>query len=128
MIKTIETKKAPQAIGPYSQAVATDKLLFISGQLGINPSTGNLETGIVNQTNQVLKNLAAILEQGQSHKDSVIKCTIYVKNMGDFIIINQIYENFFGDHKPARATIEVARLPKDGLVEIDAIALISNNY
>ncbi len=127
MIKQIETNKAPKAVGPYSQAILVDNLLYVSGQLGMDYVTGNLSGDVINQAKQALDNLEAILNAGHSDKHNVIKCTIYLKDMNDFAVINKIYEDFFGHHKPARATIEVARLPKDGLIEIDAIALVDKN-
>lgn len=121
-MKIIHTNKAPAAIGPYSQAIKTNDYVFISGQLGIDPTTGNLITNEVeSQTKQALKNLEAILLEANCSINQIVKCTIFVKDMKAFNVINTCYQTFFGNHKPARSTIEVAALPKDGLVEIEAI-------
>ena len=119
----INTDKAPAAIGPYSQAISINGMLFTSGQLGIDPATGALPEGVEAQTEQSLKNLDAILIEAGCAKTDVVKTTVFIKNMGDFPTVNGIYERFFGEHKPARSCIEVARLPKDGLVEIEAVAV-----
>lgn len=126
-MKPIATNKAPSAIGPYSQAVAFNNLVFCSGQLGRIPELDILVEGIENQTEQVLKNLAAVLEASGSRLSQVLKTTVYLKDMNDFTAMNAIYEKMFGSHKPARATVEVSRLPKDALVEIDAIAISSSD-
>ena len=119
----INTSEAPAAIGPYSQAIRIGNMLFTSGQLGINPATGKLADGIEAQTEQSLKNIAAILEEAGFEKENVMKTTVFLRNMNDFGTVNQIYSAFFGDHKPARSCVEVARLPKDGLVEIEVAAM-----
>ena len=119
----INTSEAPAAIGPYSQAIRIGNMLFTSGQLGINPATGKLADGIEAQTEQSLKNIAAILEEAGFEKENVMKTTVFLRNMNDFGAVNQIYSAFFGDHKPARSCVEVARLPKDGLVEIEVAAM-----
>lgn len=118
----INTEKAPAAIGPYSQAVSVEDMLFTSGQLGINPATGDLAEGVEAQTRQSLENIAAILESAGYSRKNVVKTTVFIKDMNDFSTVNQIYSAFFGDHKPARSCVEVARLPKDGLVEIEVVA------
>jgi len=118
----IHTDKAPAAVGPYSQAITVGNMLFTSGQLGLVPETGALPEGIEAQTEQSLKNIEAILSAAGYAKTDVIKTTVYIKNMNDFATVNGIYAAFFGDHKPARSCVEVARLPKDGLVEIEIIA------
>ena len=118
----INTDRAPAAIGPYSQAVSAGNMLFTSGQLGINPATGNLAEGVEAQTRQSLENIAAILESAGYARTDVIKTTVFIKDMNDFGTVNRIYSAFFGDHKPARSCVEVARLPKDGLVEIEVVA------
>jgi endoribonuclease L-PSP, putative len=124
MIQTVSTPKAPQAIGPYSQAIKTGNLLFVSGQLPINPATNAIEaSGVAEQTRQVLHNIKAILEQEGLGVHHVARTTIYIKDMGDFPTVNEEYARFFGDHRPARSTVEVSRLPKDALIEIDAIAI-----
>ncbi len=117
------TDKAPAAIGPYSQAIQAGDLLMTSGQLGVDPATGELPEGVQAQTEQSLKNVGAILEASGFKKTDVVKTTVFIKNMNDFAAVNQIYAAFFGDHKPARSCVEVARLPKDGLVEIEVTAV-----
>ncbi len=118
----ISTSKAPAAIGPYSQAIQAGNLLFTSGQLGLDPATGGLPEGIEAQTKFSLANVLAILEEAGYRKTDVIKTTVFLKNMADFAAVNTLYAAFFGDHKPARSCVEVARLPKDGLVEIEVVA------
>ena len=123
-IKTVSTENAPKAIGPYSQAVSANGLIFCSGQIALDPRTGNIVGATAaEQATQVMKNLAAVLEAGGSKLSQVVKTTIFLKNMADFAAVNEIYAKAMGDHRPARATIEAARLPKDALVEIDCIAL-----
>ena len=119
----INTDKAPAAIGPYSQGISINGMLFTSGQLGINPGTGALPEGVEAQTEQSLKNLDAILAEAGCVPSDVVKTTVFIKDMNDFPTVNRIYERYFGDHKPARSCVEVARLPKDGLVEIEAVAI-----
>ena len=122
MKKIVETEKAPAAIGPYSQAIQFSGLLFVSGQVGIDPETGDfVEGGIEEQTDQVLKNLAAIIEESGMTLKDVLKCSCFLKNMDDFVTFNSIYDKYFGANPPARETVEVARLPKDALVEVSAI-------
>ena len=118
----IHTEEAPAAVGPYSQAIQIGNMLFASGQLGLIPETGLLPDGIEAQTEQSLKNVAAILEAAGYEKTDVMKTTVYLASMKNFATVNGIYAAFFGDHKPARSCVEVARLPKDGLVEIEVIA------
>ncbi|MCC6151807.1 MAG: RidA family protein [Planctomycetes bacterium] len=123
-IKTVSTDNAPKAIGPYSQAVSANGLIFCSGQIALDPKSGNIVGATAaEQATQVMKNLAAVLEAGGSKLSQVVKTTIFLKNMADFAAVNEIYAKAMGDHRPARATIEAARLPKDALVEIDCIAL-----
>ena len=117
--RIISTQKAPAAIGPYSQAIMAGNMLFTSGQLGLEPETGILPEGIEAQAKQSLQNIRAILEEAGLQKTDVIKTVVYLKNMSDFAAVNAIYADFFGDHKPARSCVEVAGLPKDGLVEIE---------
>lgn len=119
----IHTDKAPAAIGPYSQAIRTGTMLFTSGQLGLVPETGAMPEGAEAQAEQSLKNIGAILAEAGYEKADVVKTTIYIKDMNDFAAVNQIYAAFFGNHKPARSCVEVARLPKDGLIEIEAVAV-----
>jgi 2-iminobutanoate/2-iminopropanoate deaminase len=124
MRDVIATNQAPQAIGPYSQAVRTLDLIFTSGQIAIDPATQQVIAGDISaQTDQVLKNLAAILQESGSRLEKVLRCTVFLKNMGDFAAMNEVYGRYFKQAPPARSTVEVARLPKDVLVEIDVIAL-----
>jgi 2-iminobutanoate/2-iminopropanoate deaminase len=124
-LKPIQTSSAPQAIGPYSQAIRCGSLVFVSGQIPLDPSSGQLVPGGVEaQTHQVLKNLKAVVEAAGSSLDKVAKTTIYLKDMGQFQLVNEIYGGYFKPPFPARATVEVARLPKDVLVEIDCIAQV----
>jgi 2-iminobutanoate/2-iminopropanoate deaminase len=125
MRDVIVTADAPQAIGPYSQAiVALGSLIFTSGQIAIDPATSQVIDGDVSaQTDRVLKNLSAILAASGSTLEKVVRCTVFLKNMGDFAAMNEVYGRYFKQAPPARSTVEVARLPKDVLVEIDAIAL-----
>ena len=121
-IKTIRTQNAPKAIGPYSQAIIAGGMLFTSGQLGINPVTNLLPEGIKAQTKQSLQNIKAILEEAGLDITDVIKTVVFIQNMADFPVVNEIYASFFGDHKPARSCVEVSKLPKGGLVEIEIVA------
>ncbi len=122
----IHSDDAPKAIGPYSQAIAVNNmLLFCAGQTPIDPATGNLVPGgVEEQTHQALKNVGAVLKAGGTDYGKVVKTTVFLKNMNDFAAMNAIYATYFTDAPPARSTVEVARLPKDCLVEIEAIALI----
>ena len=124
MREIIATEHAPKAIGPYSQAIRAQGLIFTSGQVAIDPSTQQvISGGISEQTDRVLKNLAAILQASGSTLEKVLRCTVFLKNMGDFAAMNEVYARYFKHEPPARSTVEVARLPKDVLVEIDVIAL-----
>ena len=123
MREIIETKNAPSPIGPYSQAVRANGFVFVSGQIPVLPDTGSVvEGGIAEQTHQVMKNLSAILNAAGTGLGKVVKTTVYLSNLDDFSEFNQVYGEYFGDAKPARATVQVARLPKEVLVEIEAIA------
>ena len=123
MRKIISTDQAPAAIGPYSQAIKTDHYLFISGQLPTDPATGELVVGsVMDQTYQVLHNVHAILRAAGCEFSSVVKTTVYLQNLDDFVAVNEVYKAFFGKNPPARACVEVSRLPKDALIEIEAIA------
>ena len=123
MSEVVATKDAPQAIGPYSQAIKVGGFLFTSGQIAIDPATSQvIEGDIAAQTDRVMKNLAAILKAGGLSLQRVVKTTVFLKSMGDFATMNEIYGKHFGEHRPARSTVEVARLPKDVLVEIEVIA------
>jgi 2-iminobutanoate/2-iminopropanoate deaminase len=124
MREVIATDQAPQAIGPYSQAIRAQGLIFTSGQVAIDPATQQVVEGDVTaQTDRVLKNLSAILKASGSNLEKVLRCTVFLKNMGDFAAMNEVYGRYFKQLPPARSTVEVARLPKDVLVEIDVIAL-----
>ena len=123
MAEVVATKEAPQAIGPYSQAIKSGGFVFTAGQVAIDPASGNvIEGDVATQTERVMKNLAAILSAAGSSLNRVVKTTVFLKSMGDFATMNEIYGRHFGNHRPARSTVEVARLPKDVLVEIDVIA------
>lgn len=118
----VSTEKAPAAIGPYSQAVKVGSFMFCSGQIPINPETKEIvEGGIEEQTKMVFENLKAIIEAGGSSLSNVVKTTVFLKNMNDFVKMNSVYATYFKENQPARAAIEVARLPRDVLVEIEAI-------
>ena len=122
MKERIATPEAPQAIGPYSQAIRYGDFLFVSGQIAINPQTGNrVEGDIEAQTEQVLKNIAAIIAAAGMSLSNVVKCSCFLKDMNDFAKFNAVYENYFGESLPARETVEVSRLPKDVRVEVSAI-------
>jgi 2-iminobutanoate/2-iminopropanoate deaminase len=123
-MKIINSERAPKAVGPYSQAVVANGFIFCAGQIGIDPQRGDLLDGVENQTHQAIKNLQAVLEEAESSLEHIVKTTIFIQDMNDYAKINEIYGSYFNDHKPARATVEVARLPKDALVEIDAVAII----
>lgn len=124
--KSIFTEKAPKAIGPYSQGMKTGQFIFTSGQLAFNPETGELYNGgdIQEETKIVLTNLSAVLEAGGATLNDVVKVTVFIKDMNQFGLINEVYGQFFNENKPARSCIEVARLPKDGNIEIEAVAVI----
>jgi 2-iminobutanoate/2-iminopropanoate deaminase len=125
MKKQVQTDKAPKAIGPYSQAIEAGSFLFCSGQIPIDPATGNLVPGTIeDQTRQVLKNLGAVLEAGGSSLGNVVKATVFLQDMNDFSRMNAVYGEFFRPPYPARAAVQVARLPRDVKVEIEAIALV----
>lgn len=122
-MKVVSTKNAAQAVGPYSQAIVNNQTLFTSGQLGIDPKTSDFASDeILGQTKQVFKNIEAILDEAGFVKSEVLKVTVFLKDLSVFGVVNKMYGDFFENHKPARSTIEVARLPKDGLIEIELIA------
>jgi len=122
--KVIQTDKAPKAIGPYSQGVRARNFLFLSGQIPLDPKTGELAKGdIGQQTKQVLENIKGVLESQKLGMEDVVKVTIFLKNIGDFNRVNEVYSTYFPSSPPARSTLEVARLPRNAGIEIEAIAL-----
>lgn len=123
MKKTVATERAPRAIGPYSQAVISNGFVFLSGQIPLDLATNQLvEGGIAGQTERVLENLKAVLEASGCSLARVVKTTVYLKDLGEFAAMNEVYARYFGENPPARATVEVAHLPRDARLEIDAIA------
>ncbi len=124
----ISTKNAPGAIGSYSQGVIVNQsMVYTAGQIALNPATGSLvEGGIKEQTHQVMKNLTGILEAGGSNLANVVKTTVFIKDMNEFAAMNEVYGEYFKENPPARSTVEVARLPRDVRVEIEAIAIVAN--
>ncbi|MNI66350.1 RutC family protein [compost metagenome] len=120
--KQVSTDKAPGAIGPYSQAIIAGNWVYTSGQLGLDPSTGELAEDVQAQARQSLTNVQAILEEAGVSLDQVLKTTVFLKDMNDFAAVNEVYSTFFKEPYPARSAVEVARLPKDGLVEIEVVA------
>ena len=123
-IKNVSTPEAPAAIGPYSQAVVVGNLVFLSGQIPLDPVTMKIiGEDIETQTRQVFKNIRAVLKAENLKLNSVVKCTVFMKNLDDFAKMNTIYAEEFGEHKPARSTVQVARLPKDVLIEIECVAV-----
>jgi len=124
MKEIISTENAPGAIGPYSQAVKTENLIFCSGQIPIDPQTGEFVSGdVAEQTEQVLKNLSAVLKAAGSDLNNVVKTTVFLVDMSDFTAMNEVYARYFSENKPARATVQAARLPRDARVEIECIAV-----
>ena len=124
MREVVSTPDAPQAIGPYSQAIKAGGLVFTAGQVAIDPATGQVVAGdVAAQTERVMKNLAAILQAAGSSMEKVVRCGVFLKSMNDFAAMNEVYGRYFTAAPPARSTVEVSRLPKDVLVEIDGIAL-----
>ena len=125
--KSIHTDRAPAAIGPYSQAICAGGMVFVSGQIALDPQSGTLvDSSVEAETEQVIRNLAAVLEASGTERSKVVKTTIYLTNMGDFAAMNAVYGKFFGETPPARATVQVTALPAGARVEIDAIALVAN--
>lgn len=123
-LERIHTDRAPAAIGPYSQALSAGSLVFTAGQIALDPATGEIVgDDVATQTDRVFRNLQAILEAAGASLGSVLKTTVFLADMGDFGAMNEVYARFFGSHKPARSTVQVARLPKDVRVEIEAVAL-----
>ncbi len=128
MRETISTPNAPKAIGPYSQGIRANGFVFVSGQVAIDPSTQQVIAGdVASQTERVIQNLSAILKAADSSLETVVRTTVFLKNMNDFAAMNEVYGKFFNSNPPARSTVEVSRLPKDVLVEIDVIALTPAN-
>jgi 2-iminobutanoate/2-iminopropanoate deaminase len=124
MRDVVSTKDAPQAIGPYSQAIRANGFIFVSGQIAIDPATQQvISADLAGQTDRVLRNLSEILEAAGSGLGKVVRTTVFLKNMGEFTAMNEVYAKYFSSAPPARSTVEVSRLPKDVLVEIDVIAL-----
>ena len=121
----VATERAPRAIGPYSQAVRAGNLLFCSGQIPIDPATGEFVSGgVAEQTEQVMRNLSAVLEAAGADLNQVVKTTVFLAEMDDFTVMNEVYGRFFGGNPPARATVQAARLPRDAKVEIEAMAVL----
>ena len=121
-MKENKTNNAPLAIGPYSQAIVTNNMVFTSGQIPVNPATGEIPADIEAQANQVFTNLKNLLEASGSGIDKVVKTTVFIQNMSDFATVNKIYETYFTEPYPARSCVEVSKLPKDVLIEVEAIA------
>ncbi len=121
-MKIIHTEGAPQPIGPYSQGIVIDGLLFLSGQIGIHPETGKMALDLSQQTSQVMNNIHAVLQSEGCSFSNIVKSTVYLKNMNDFAEFNKIYSEYFKNDPPARTTVEVSALPRNALIEIDIIA------
>lgn len=124
-MKSVSTTNAPAAIGPYVQGMIVNGMFYSSGQIPLTAEGNMVEGSITEQTHQVFANLKAVLEEAGSSLQQVVKTTVFIKDMNDFVTFNEIYGQHFGDHKPARSTVEVARLPKDAQVEIEVIAVIA---
>ena len=120
--QVLKTDQAPAAIGPYSQGIMTEHFVFVSGQIPVNPETGTMPDTIVEQTKQVMQNIAAILSEGNLTLDDVVKSTIFLTDMDDFVVVNGVYKTFFAETPPARSTVAVSALPKQAKVEIEVIA------
>jgi 2-iminobutanoate/2-iminopropanoate deaminase len=123
-MKSITTSDAPSVVGPYSQAIEANGFLFCAGQIGINPKTGNLALDIEEQTHQAMKNIQAVLQAAGVDLNKVVKTTIFLADMADYATVNELYATYFTTTKPARSTVAVAQLPKDALIEIEAIATL----
>jgi 2-iminobutanoate/2-iminopropanoate deaminase len=122
----IATDQAPRAIGPYSQAIRSGNLVFASGQIPIDPATGEFVSGgIAEQTEQVMRNISAVLEAAGTGLDQIVKTTVFLADMGDFAAMNEVYGRYFSENPPARATVQAARLPRDAKVEIEAVAVLA---
>lgn len=118
----VQTNEAPSAIGPYSQAVKTGEMLYTSGQIGLDPATGEMVDGLENQAHRVMKNVKAVLAAADCDMNDVVKTLIFMQNMEDFVTVNEIYASYFEEPYPARSAVEVARMPKGALVEVEVIA------
>ncbi|MBW3627804.1 MAG: RidA family protein [Gemmatimonadetes bacterium] len=124
-LREVATDSAPAAIGPYSQAMVYGGLVFSAGQIPLDPATGQLVGGdVVAQTEQVLRNLDAVLSEAGASRETVLKTTVFLRDLADFVAVNEVYARFFGTHRPARSTVQVARLPRDSAVEIELVAAI----
>ncbi|MBB5325850.1 2-iminobutanoate/2-iminopropanoate deaminase [Anoxybacillus tepidamans] len=123
-MKKVETTKAPQAIGPYSQGMIVNNMFYSSGQIALTPEGEMVQGDVKEQTHQVFKNLQAVLEAAGASLDTVVKTTVFLKSMDDFAAMNEVYGQYFSEHKPARSCVAVAKLPKDALVEIEVVALV----
>ncbi|MFY2156932.1 RidA family protein [Cytobacillus firmus] len=123
-MKVIQTNQAPAAIGPYSQGITVNNLFYSSGQIPLTAEGVMVDGDVKEQTHQVFKNLQAVLEEAGASLDTVVKVTVFIKDMNEFAAINEVYGEYFSTHKPARSCVEVARLPKDALVEIEVVALV----
>jgi 2-iminobutanoate/2-iminopropanoate deaminase len=124
-MKPVHTKDAPAAIGPYSQGIVVNNLFFSSGQIPLTAEGVMLTGDVREQTHQVFKNLKAVLKEAGATLETVVKATVFIKNMDEFTTVNEVYGEYFSEHKPARSCVEVARLPKDALVEIEVVALVN---
>lgn len=124
-MKVVQTNEAPAAIGPYSQGIIVNNMFYSSGQIPLTPEGKMIEGDIVAQTHQVFSNLKAVLKEAGASLETVVKTTCFIKNMDDFGAMNEVYGEYFSVHKPARSCVEVARLPKDALIEIEVIALVN---
>lgn len=123
-MRIVQTNEAPAAIGPYSQGIIVNNMFYSSGQIPLMPNGELLQGNVQEQTEQVLKNVMAVLKEATTSLENVVKTTVFIKDMNDFSLMNEVYAKYFSSHKPARSCVEVARLPKDVLVEIEVIALI----
>lgn len=123
-MKVVQTNEAPAAIGPYSQGVVVNNLFYSSGQIPLTAAGEMIQGDVKEQTHQVFKNLQAVLSEAGASLNTVVKATVFIKDMNDFAAINEVYGEYFSEHKPARSCVEVARLPKDALVEIEVVALV----
>ncbi|WML29486.1 2-iminobutanoate/2-iminopropanoate deaminase [Neobacillus sp. OS1-32] len=123
-MKYVQTNQAPAAIGPYSQGIIVNNMFYSSGQIPLTPEGTLISGGIKEQTHQVFRNLKAVLEAAGGSLETVVKATVFIKNMDEFAAVNEVYGEYFSVHKPARSCVEVARLPKDVLIEIEVIALV----